>query len=254
MELVRRKLVSSRAAARRAIDDGLVRVGAVAAPKAATLVDATESVSVVAPPQPFVGRGGLKLDAALDVFAFEVRDRRAIDVGASTGGFTDCLLQRGARKVVAVDVGYGQLHWDLRRDNRVEVVERTNIRTAEAADLGAPFDVVVADLSFISLSLVAPQLSDLGGPDTDWVLLVKPQFEVGRDQVGRGGIVRDPAAHRGAIESAVGGLEDVGVGAVDVIPSPITGTAGNREFLLWARRGPSTLRAARTDEVVEASR
>lgn len=254
MELVRRKLVSSRAAARRAIDDGLVRVGGIAVPKAATLVDATDPVSMVAPPEPFVGRGGLKLDAALDVFGVDVSEKRAIDVGASTGGFTDCLLQRGASRVVAVDVGYGQLHWTLRRDPRVTVVERTNIRTADAANLGAPFDVVVADLSFISLRLVAPQLAGLGGPGSDWVLLVKPQFEVGRDRVGRGGIVRDPAVHRDAIESAVGGLEGAGVGAVDVIPSPITGAAGNKEFLLWARRGPSSLREEKLDEVVEASR
>jgi 23S rRNA (cytidine1920-2'-O)/16S rRNA (cytidine1409-2'-O)-methyltransferase len=253
VELVRRELVPSRAAARRAIEDGLVRVSTVAVPKPSTLVDPSEPVSLVGPPQPFVGRGGLKLDGALDRFGIDVTGKVAIDVGASTGGFTDCLLQRGAAGVVAVDVGYGQLHWSLRADDRVTVIERTNIRTADAGELGAPFDVVVADLSFISLRLVAPQLARLGGLEADWVLLVKPQFEVERRDVGRGGIVRDPAAHRKAIESAVAGLGEAGVGTVGVMLSPITGTAGNREFLLWARRGPVGLRHESIDEVVEAA-
>lgn len=243
----------SRAAARRAIDEGLVRVSTVPVPKPSTLVDPAESVSLVGPPEPFVGRGGIKLEGALDQFGIAVTGKTAIDVGASTGGFTDCLLQRGAAGVVAVDVGYGQIHWSLREDDRVTVIERTNIRTADIGELGAPFEVIVADLSFISLRLVAPQLARLGGPDAEWVLLVKPQFEVERRDVGRGGIVRDPAAHRKAIDSAVAGLAAAGVGAVDVMVSPITGTAGNREFLLWARRGPVGLRHQSIDEVVEAA-
>lgn len=253
MELVRRKLVTSRAAARRAIEDGLVRVSTVAEPKPSTLVDPAEPVSFVEPPEPFVGRGGRKLDGALDRFGIDVAAKVAIDVGASTGGFTDCLLQRGAAGVVALDVGYGQLHSRLRDDDRVTVIERTNIRTADAGELGAPFDVVVADLSFISLRLVAPQLASLGGADAVWVLLVKPQFEAERRDVGRGGIVRDPAVHRKAIESAVSGLAEAGVGVVEVMVSPITGTTGNREFLLWAVRGPVGLRPERIDEVVEAA-
>jgi 23S rRNA (cytidine1920-2'-O)/16S rRNA (cytidine1409-2'-O)-methyltransferase len=248
---VRRKLVPSRAAAQRAIDAGLVRVGGIAVPKASTLVAPADGVSLVAPPDRFVGRGGRKLDAALDRFEIDVAGRRAIDVGASTGGFTDCLLQRGAAGVVALDVGYGQIHWRLREDNRVTVIERTNIRHADATDLGAPFDVIVADLSFISLHLVAPQLAGLGGPLSDWILLVKPQFEVGKEQVGRGGIVRESSLHRKAIDRAIEGLEASGVGAVDLAASPITGATGNTEFLLWARRGRVAINDDRIEAVVE---
>ncbi len=167
--------------------------------------------------------------------------RRAIDVGASTGGFTDCLLQREAASVVALDVGYGQLHHRIRNDPRVEVVERTNIRHVDPLALGSPFDLVVADLSFISIRLVADALSGLGGDGSDWVLLVKPQFEVGRELVGHGGVVRDPAVHREAIELALRALDAVGLGVINVIASPITGAEGNREFLVHARRGRSTL-------------
>lgn len=248
---MRRKLVPSRAAAQRAIDAGLVRVGGIAVPKASTLVAPADGVSLAAPPDRFVGRGGWKLDAALDRFDITVAGRRAVDVGASTGGFTDCLLQRGATSVLALDVGYGQIHWRLREDNRVTVVERTNVRYADATDLGAPFDVIVADLSFISLHLIAPQLAGLGGRLSDWVLLVKPQFEVGKEHVGRGGIVREPSLHRKAIDRAIEGLETSGVGAVDLTVSPITGAAGNTEFLLWARRGQVGINQERIEAVVE---
>lgn len=219
-------------------------------PKASTLVAPADGVSLAAPPDRFVGRGGWKLDAALDLFDIDVGGRRAIDVGASTGGFTDCLLQRGAAAVVALDVGYGQIHWRIREDDRVTVVERTNVRYADATDVGAPFDVIVADLSFISLHLVAPQLAGLGGRRSDWVLLVKPQFEVGKEQVGRGGIVREPALHRKAVDRAIEGLETSGVGAVDLTVSPITGAAGNTEFLLWAHRGPVVISEERIEAVV----
>jgi 23S rRNA (cytidine1920-2'-O)/16S rRNA (cytidine1409-2'-O)-methyltransferase len=202
------------------------------------------------PPPRFVSRGGLKLQAALDAFPITVAGRRALDVGASTGGFTDCLLQAGARRVVALDVGYGQLDWSLRNDSRVQVVERTNIRHADLAALGAPFDLVVADLSFIGLTTVAPHLAGAGHAATDHVLLVKPQFEVGRSLVERGGLVRDPAAHRQALAMVVEALAGVGVGAVGVIPSPITGAKGNREFLLWAREGAVLLGPGDLEEVV----
>jgi 23S rRNA (cytidine1920-2'-O)/16S rRNA (cytidine1409-2'-O)-methyltransferase len=188
-----------------------------------------------------VGRGGQKLDHALEQFDVPVSGRRAIDVGASTGGFTDCLLQREAASVVALDVGYGQLHHRIRSDPRVEVVERTNVRHVDPLEVGAPFDIVVADLSFISIQLVAEALSALGADGSDWVLLVKPQFEVGRELVGSGGVVRDPAIHREAIELAVRALVATGLGVLNVVASPITGAEGNREFFVHARRGRSTL-------------
>ncbi len=153
--------------------------------------------------------------------------------------------------MVALDVGYGQLHWKIREDERVTVVEKTNIRYADPASLGAPFGVVVADLSFISLHLVSPHLAALGDRDTDWVVLVKPQFEVGKEQVGSGGVVREPAVHRSAIDRSIAGLAAEGVGAVDVTRSPITGAAGNTEFLLWARNGPVAVGDERIAAVVE---
>lgn len=217
------------------IDAGRVRVRGNPAPKSSTMVSPNESLSVDGPPPPFVSRAGVKLDAALESFGIPVAGRAAIDVGASTGGFSDCLLQRGAASVVALDVGYGQLHHRIRSDGRVTVVERTNIRYADPAVLGAPFDLVVADLSFISLSLVAPQLAVLGAGDTDWILLVKPQFEVGRELVGKGGIVRDPAVHAAAIDQAVCALGEVGVGVIGLVGSSIRGTEGNREFLIHGR-------------------
>lgn len=158
-------------------------------------------------------------------------------MGASTGGFTDVLLTRGASSVVAVDVGYGQLIWRLATDPRVRVVDRTNMRTADPDALGAPFDVVVVDVSFISVRLLADQLARCGRPGTEYVVLVKPQFEVGRDQVGKGGIVRDPAAHLGAIRSVVDALAAAGIGPIAAVPSSIEGTHGNREFLVHGRLG-----------------
>jgi len=210
-------------------------------PKPSTMVDAADPVSLAAPPPRFVSRAGTKLDGALDAFDVPVAGRRAIDVGASTGGFTDCLLQRGAASVVALDVGYGQLHNRIRTDERVDVVERTNIRHADPAALGAPFDLIVADLSFISLALVAPHLAALGGDGSDWVLLVKPQFEAGRDQVGKGGIVRDPDVHAMAIEQAAAALDANGIGIVGLVRSSITGTEGNREFLVHGRVAGRTI-------------
>ncbi len=199
------------------------------------MVTPDEPLSVEGPPPPFVSRAGVKLDGALDSFGVPIAGRDAIDVGASTGGFSDCLLQRGATSVVALDVGYGQLHHRIRSDDRVTVVERTNIRHVNPVALGAPFGVVVADLSFISLALVAPQMAGLGNGDTDWVLLVKPQFEVGRELVGKGGIVRDPDVHLVAIEQAMDALGDAGIGVVGLVGSTIRGTEGNREFLVHGR-------------------
>ena len=184
-----------------------------------------------------MSRGGLKLEAALRAFEVAVEHRRAIDVGASTGGFTHCLLEHGAAGVVAVDVGYGQLHMQLRNDPRVTVVERTNIRYANPADLGAPFDLVVTDVSFISLRTIAHQLVELGDRDSDYLLLIKPQFEAGRGATDRRGVVRDADTRTKAVTDVISGLAEAGIGVRDVIPSPIVGANGNREVMGLFRHG-----------------
>ncbi len=230
-------MAPSRTAAQRALEEGRVRVGGVPTPKASTLVDESASIAMEAPGAQYVSRGGLKLAGALDDLGLPVAGRRALDAGAATGGFTDCLLQRGASEVVAVDVGYGQLAWELRRDPRVTVVERTNVRHADPHALGAPFDVIVADLSFISLGTVAGALARLGGPGTDYVLLVKPQFEVGKGKVGKGGLVKEPALHAEALQSVAAALDGSGLGVMTALASAIEGATGNREFFVHARPG-----------------
>jgi len=219
-----------------------VKVGGVIAPKPATMVNAETSVELIGPEARFVGRGGDKLAHALDVFAIDVAGARAVDLGSSTGGFTDCLLQAGAVSVTAVDVGYNQLDYRLRADSRVIVRERTNARTMDPAELGGPFTVVVGDLSFISLELVMAPIAALAASDADIVLLVKPQFEVGKGQVGRGGLVTDPVLWAQAINRVVEAARRHGLGARGIVTSPLRGaSAGNREFLLWLRHGPADL-------------
>jgi 23S rRNA (cytidine1920-2'-O)/16S rRNA (cytidine1409-2'-O)-methyltransferase len=216
-----------------------VRVGGVPVPKATTLVDAATPVEIIGPPPRFVSRGGLKLEGALDAFGVDPVGLRCLDVGASTGGFTDCLLQRGAASVVATDVGYGQLDDRLAARPQVTVVDRTNIRYADPGALGAPFALVVGDLSFISLCTVADALTRLVADDGDLVLLVKPQFEVGRGKVGRGGIVRDPAERTAALRGVIDCLASSGLGTVAVCLSPITGAKGNVEYFVHVRPGPT---------------
>jgi 23S rRNA (cytidine1920-2'-O)/16S rRNA (cytidine1409-2'-O)-methyltransferase len=190
--------------------------------------------------QPYVSRGGLKLERALDVFAIAVAGRRALDAGASTGGFTDCLLRRGAARVTAVDVAYGELAWALRNDERVRVVERTNVRALDLSALGEePVDVVVADLSFISLRVVRDVITGAARPDASLVLLVKPQFEAPRGSVERGGVVRDPAVWRDAMRSVADAYRRSGFALAGVCASPLIGPARNREFFLHLRRGAS---------------
>lgn len=232
--MVRRGLASTRSEAAAAITSGKVLVGGARAVKPATLVAAADPITLSAPPRRFVSRGGEKLDAALDAFGIGVAGRDALDAGASTGGFTDALLQRGAARVVAVDVGYGQLDWRLREDPRVTVLERTNAR--ELAPRLLPFapDIVVGDLSFVSLRLVVPALARVAAPDADVVLLVKPQFEAGRSDVGRGGVVTSPEAWRTAVAGVADACRAVGWKALGVIASPLLGPAGNAEFLLWS--------------------
>lgn len=204
-------------------------------PKPATLVDEVAAISIDAATRPWASRGGLKLDSALESFHLEVSGCRCLDVGASTGGFTDVLLHRGAGSVVAVDVGYGQLDWRLRSDPRVTVRDRLNFRFADPAELGAPFDLVTMDVSFISVALLAGGLAACGAPGTDYVVLVKPQFEVGREQVGRGGLVTDPALHVEAVARVAGALDSEGIGVLDVCLSAIKGATGNQEFFLHGR-------------------
>jgi 23S rRNA (cytidine1920-2'-O)/16S rRNA (cytidine1409-2'-O)-methyltransferase len=237
--LVRRGLAPSRQQARAAVEAGRVTVGGAPAPKASRLVAPHEAVVVAGDPPRFVSRGGEKLAAALDRFAVAVEGVRALDAGASTGGFTDCLLQRGAAHVVAVDVGYGQLHERLRVDPRVEVHERVNVRDLGPGDLGDPFDLVVADLSFISLRTVLPSLLSLARPGADTVVLVKPQFEAGRQEASRGrGVIRDPAVWRRVLDEVVNAYHGLGAAMMGAMASPITGADGNVEFLLHARIAP----------------
>ena len=213
------------------------------ADKPARLVAPDEAIVVLGPPPRFVGRGGVKLEGALDRFDVAVAGRRAYDVGASTGGFTDCLLQHGAASVVAVDVGYGQLHERLRADPRVEVHERTNIRDVRPGDLGPPAEVLVADLSFISLRTVLPGVLPLAVDGADVVLLVKPQFEAGREEAARGrGVITDPNVWRRVLEEVTGALVGLGTTIMGVMASPLTGADGNVEFLLHARTGPGGAR------------
>jgi 23S rRNA (cytidine1920-2'-O)/16S rRNA (cytidine1409-2'-O)-methyltransferase len=231
---VRRGLVETRQQAQDAIASGRVLVAGSVADKAARMVAADQPVVLSGPPPRLVSRGGEKLDAALERFAVRVAGRRALVAGASTGGFTDCLLGRGATHVVAVDVGYGQLHERLRHDPRVTVLERTNVRALELAE---PVDVVVGDLSFISLATVAPALLGENATEgADVVLLVKPQFEAGRAEVSKGrGVIRDPAVWRRVLGEAVAALTGHGAAMMGVMVSPLRGADGNVEFLVHLR-------------------
>lgn len=213
-------------------------VGGMPASKPDALVSPESAIKFIEDDTTYVSRGGRKLEGALDALDVEVEGRRWLDAGASTGGFTDCLLRRGAASVIAVDVGYGQLDWRLRNDPRVEVLERTNVRQITREQLPYEPQAVVADLSFISLRLVLPALSGVAADDADFVMLVKPQFEAGREHVVRGGVVRDPAGWRSALESVIGTGEELGLFAVGGVVSPLRGPAGNVEFFIHlSRRG-----------------
>jgi 23S rRNA (cytidine1920-2'-O)/16S rRNA (cytidine1409-2'-O)-methyltransferase len=252
-ELVRRGLARSREQAAALVAAGRVEVRGAVANKVAALVDPAEPVRVLQASGPeFVSRGGGKLAPALAAFGargLRVVGRRCLDAGASTGGFTDALLQAGAAEVVAVDVGYGQLAWPLRNDSRVSVLERTNVRSLTAAAIGGPVGLCVADLSFISLRLVLPALIACVDPDGDLVPMVKPQFEVGRELVGPGGVVRDPAHRAEAVLGVAIAAAALGLGVAGIQASALPGPAGNVEFFLWLRRDappvdPDAVRAA----------
>jgi 23S rRNA (cytidine1920-2'-O)/16S rRNA (cytidine1409-2'-O)-methyltransferase len=234
-ELVRRALTSSRTEAQALIDADRVLVNGSVADKASRQVAAGDAIVVVGPPARFVGRGAEKLDHALDEFGMDVSGLRVLDAGASTGGFTDCVLQRGAAEVVALDVGHGQLHERLRADPRVVVLERCNVRHVDVDTIGGAVDVVVADLSFISLTLVIPTLTQLCQPGSPMVLLVKPQFEAGRRDVDRGrGVITDTSIHARVREQIEVALAEAGCEVRAWTESPITGADGNVEFLVHA--------------------
>ena len=255
-ELVRRGLARSRDQAADLVGAGRVSVSGATATKPATQVTTDVAIVVVEDPDrpDYVSRGGHKLAGALAVFeplGLAVAGRRCLDAGASTGGFTDVLLRAGAREVIAVDVGYGQLAWSLQSDARVRVLDRTNVRDLTAELIGGPVDLVVGDLSFISLALVLEPLVALTDRDGDLALMVKPQFEVGKDRVGKGGVVRDPALRAEAVAAVAHRAAELGWGAKAVARSPLPGPSGNVEFFLWLRRGPAQVSA---DDIGDAVR
>jgi 23S rRNA (cytidine1920-2'-O)/16S rRNA (cytidine1409-2'-O)-methyltransferase len=239
--LVERGLVQSRERARAMILAGRVMVAEQKVEKPGATVAADAPIRLLGEDQPYVSRGGLKLAGALEHWKNDVKGRWCLDVGASTGGFTDCLLQHGAAHVTAVDTGFGQIAMALRQDPRVRLMERTNARLlvpgALAAKSGEELTLLVMDVSFISATLVFPPVIAAAPSLTEAVVLVKPQFEAGREHVGKGGIVRDPEAHKLAIDRVAACVGSLGWQVVETIPSPITGMEGNREFLLYGRRG-----------------
>jgi len=233
--LVERGFFASRERARRAIMAGEVRVGDRVFAKAAELIEIDAPISIVQPPQ-FASRGALKLGGALDFFGVEVKGKTALDIGSSTGGFTDCLLQRGAAKLFAVDVGHGQLAWKLRNDPRVTVMEKVNARFLSRDDIPEVVDLCVIDVSFISLTLILPRSFELIAPEGMILALIKPQFELQRKDVGRGGIVREPTLHEKAQQKIVKFVEEANYHVVGLVPSTITGTDGNQEFFICIRK------------------
>jgi len=230
--LVERGLAPTRERARALILAGTVTVGGQVVSKAGAPVAVDAPVEVIAPDHPYVGRGGIKLAHALDAFGVDPAARRALDIGASTGGFTDVLLQRAVASVIALDVGRGQLDWRLRTDPRVSVREGVNARALTKADVPHPVDLVTIDVAFISLGLIFPALPQFLAPDADVVALVKPQFEAGRQHVGKRGLVTDPQVHEAVIARVTEQAEATGLKRVGMTPSPITGATGNREFFL----------------------
>jgi 23S rRNA (cytidine1920-2'-O)/16S rRNA (cytidine1409-2'-O)-methyltransferase len=233
--LVARGLFPSREQAQRAIMAGEVRIGTRVATKASDLLAPDDEVKVASPSK-YVGRGGLKLEGPLDFFQIDVHGKVVLDIGASTGGFTDCLLQRGAEKIYAVDVGHGQLAWKIRSDPRVIALEKVNARFLSRAQIPEPVDLCVIDVSFISLTLILPNAFELLTPEGVILALIKPQFELGRDDVGRGGIIRKPELHEKAKQKIVDFVAALGHLVMGIVPSALTGTDGNQEFFACLRK------------------
>jgi len=242
LELVKRGLARSREAAQELIESGVVRVKGLPARKSSSQVNSDDSILLEGEKEGFVSRGGEKLNGALKAFSELKREGvLALDAGASTGGFTDVLLRQGVRKVIAVDVGYGQLAWSLQNDPRVQVIDRTNIKDLKLSDIGEPVDLIVADLSFISLRSVLPALRKLAKDDGDFLLMVKPQFEVGKERIGAGGVVRDPGLRFEAVKSVAEGAFHLGLGVRGVVASSLPGPSGNVEYFLWLKAGAPAL-------------
>lgn len=234
--LTERGFVESRERARALVMAGSVLVGGHPVDKAGKRVPRDAEIRIKGREQPYVSRGGLKLEGALQDLDVDVAGKKALDVGASTGGFTDCLLAAGVKKVYAVDVGYGQLHWRLRQDTRVVPIERKNIRFIEPDEIGEEIDIVVIDVSFISLKLVLPTILPLMAPDAEVLALVKPQFEVGKGEVGKGGVVRDPALRNRVVEEIGSFSVSIGLEILGSCPSRIKGPKGNQEFFIYMRK------------------
>jgi 23S rRNA (cytidine1920-2'-O)/16S rRNA (cytidine1409-2'-O)-methyltransferase len=251
-ELVRRGLARSREAANDLIAAGNVLVGGMPASKSATQVDAQTSITLKDDHAEFVSRGGHKLAGALDNFSqLLVSGKTALDAGASTGGFTDVLLKRGVSKVVAVDVGYGQLAWELQKDERVKILDRVNVRNLTPAQVGNEIDLVVADLSFISLKLVLPALISVAKEGADFLIMVKPQFEVGKEKLGAGGVVRDVHLRKEAVLEVANAAFALTLGTLGVVASPLPGPSGNVEYFLWLRKGAPALLEVDLDLAIE---
>jgi 23S rRNA (cytidine1920-2'-O)/16S rRNA (cytidine1409-2'-O)-methyltransferase len=251
-ELVRRGLARSREAATDLIAAGNVLVGGMPASKSATQVDAQTSITLKDDHAEFVSRGGHKLAGALDKFPeLLVSGKTALDAGASTGGFTDVLLKRGVSKVVAVDVGYGQLAWELQKDERVKILDRVNVRNLTPAQVGDEIDLVVADLSFISLKLVLPALISVAKEGADFLIMVKPQFEVGKEKLGAGGVVRDVHLRKEAVLEVANAAFALTLGTLGVVASPLPGPSGNVEYFLWLRKGAPALLEVDLDLAIE---
>ena len=252
-ELVRRGLARSREQAASLVTARRVLVAGQEAAKPATQVSTGDPITITEPAGPeYASRGGRKLAGALTAFGgLRVAGRRCLDAGASTGGFTDVLLRAGAGHVVAVDVGYGQLAWALRTNDRVTVLDRVNVRQLRPEQVAPAPDLVTADLSFISLGLVLPALIACARPDADFLLLVKPQFEVGKDRVGAGGVVRDPELRHDAVAGVAAAAQGLGLGVAGVMASPLPGPSGNVEYFLWLRRGEQPLRDGELRQAIE---
>ena len=251
-ELVRRELARSRENAVELIAAGKVLVNGIPATKAATQVDAQISITLKDEQAEFVSRGGHKLAGALDHFAnLVVVDKVALDAGASTGGFTDVLLKRGVKKVVAADVGYGQLVWQLQSDNRVKILDRVNVRSLTKEQVAEEIDLVVADLSFISLKIVLPALIAVAKDEADFLIMVKPQFEVGKEKLGAGGVVRDAALRKEAVAAVAAAAFSLGLGCLGVVASPLPGPSGNVEYFLWLSKAGQALLEVDLDLAIE---
>lgn len=243
----------SREKARRAVMAGLVFVNGEREDKPGAAVDPQAQIVVKGTPLPYVSRGGLKLEKAIREFAITLSGKTCMDIGASTGGFSDCMLQNGAQKVFAIDVGYGQLAWKLRSDNRVVVMERTNFRYVTPEDIGEAVDFASVDVSFISLKKILPPARKLLKPDAAMVCLIKPQFEAGRDKVGKKGVVRDPSVHMSVIREIIQFAENEGFCEYALSYSPIKGPEGNIEYLLYLGLNPSDKTPAQPEQVVAAA-